>query len=129
MSGDVVTRTVLIPAGPEEVWDALVDPARLEDWFADEVDGGALVPDGEVVFRWEGGCERIAVVEQADEPRRLVFRWAEVDGEESRVSFELVEDGPGTRVTVVESELTGPSAGGWAAGLPRLALVACMAPA
>ncbi len=126
MSGGVVTRSVLIPAGREEVWEALVDPACLEDWFADEVEGGELVPDGEVVFRWDGGVERIAVVEEADEPRRLVFRWAAVGGEESKVSFELVEDGPGTRVTVVESELTGRSAGGWAAGLPRLALAACL---
>src|SRR3978361_612948 len=50
MSGGVVTRSVLIPAGPEEVWEALVDPVRLEDWFADGVEGGEFVPGGEVVF-------------------------------------------------------------------------------
>jgi uncharacterized protein YndB with AHSA1/START domain len=129
MSGGVVTRSVLIPAGPEEVWEALVDPARLEDWFADGVEGGELVPGGEVVFRWDGGCERIAVVEEADEPRRLVFRWAEAGGEESQVCFELVEEAPGTRVTVVESGLAGRSASGWKSGLGRLAMTACLAAA
>jgi uncharacterized protein YndB with AHSA1/START domain len=106
MSDGVVRRSVLIPAGPSEVWDALVDPSRLEDWFADEVEGGELVPGADVAFRWDDGCERVGVVEEVDEPRRLAFRWAELGGEETSVEFELAREGAGTRVTVVESGLT-----------------------
>jgi uncharacterized protein YndB with AHSA1/START domain len=121
MSDHVVTRSILIPAGPDDVWDALVDPSRLEEWFADEVETDELVPDGEVVFRWDDGSERVGVVEEVDAPRRLVFRWAEGGGEESEVAFELAEEEAGTRVTVVESGLTGRAGarravGVWAAG-------------
>jgi uncharacterized protein YndB with AHSA1/START domain len=149
MSDGVVTRSVLIPAAAEDVWDALVDPSRLEDWFADEVDDGGtggLVRDGEVVFRWDDGCERFGVVEEVDGPRRLAFRWAEAGGEETEVAFELAEEGAGTRVTVVESGLTGRSAwarpaglvaagpgpggsaggsGGWGARMGALGVAAC----
>jgi uncharacterized protein YndB with AHSA1/START domain len=120
MSDQVVTRSVLIPAGPDDVWDALVDPSRLEEWFADEVEADELVPDGEVVFRWEDGSERVGVVEEVDAPRRLVFRWAEGGGQESEVAFELAEEEAGTRVTVVESGLTG-RAGARLAGLRMVA--------
>jgi uncharacterized protein YndB with AHSA1/START domain len=107
MSEGVVRRSVLIGAGADEVWDALVDPTRLEEWFADEVEGGELAPDGEVVFRWDDGCERVGVVEEVDEPRRLSFRWAELGGEETSVEFELTQEDAGTRVTVVETGLRG----------------------
>jgi uncharacterized protein YndB with AHSA1/START domain len=123
MSDGVVTRSVLIAAAAEDVWDALVDPSRLEDWFADEVDGGAgdLVPETEVVFRWDDGTERVGVVGEVDAPRRLAFRWAELGGEETEVAFELAQEAAGTRVTVVETGLTG----GWAPRMTALGLAAC----
>jgi uncharacterized protein YndB with AHSA1/START domain len=111
MPEQVVTRSVLIEADREAVWEALVDPARLEDWFADEVDAEELVADAEVVFRWEDGSERVGVVDVADAPRRLAFRWSEAGGEETAVAFELTEEATGTRVTVVETGLTWRSAG------------------
>jgi uncharacterized protein YndB with AHSA1/START domain len=128
MSDGVVRRSVLIGAGADEVWDALVDPSRLEEWFADEVEGGELVPEGEVVFRWDDGCERVGVVEEVDEPRRLSFRWAELGGEETSVEFELAREDGGTRVTVVESGLTAGRVGGSRVaglGLAGLRLAAC----
>jgi uncharacterized protein YndB with AHSA1/START domain len=141
MSDGVVTRSVLIPAEPEEVWDALVDPGRLVDWFADEVDG-ELVPDGAVVFRWDDGSERVGVVVEVAAPWRLQFMWAEPGGEETEVAFELSKDDRGTRVTVVERGLTRRSAvgrgiglrvgggdragsAGWASRLARLDLAVC----
>jgi uncharacterized protein YndB with AHSA1/START domain len=139
VSRGVVRRSVLIPAGPDEVWDALVDPSRLEEWFADEVAavegaegvdgaaGGVLVPDGEVVFRWDDGCERVGVVDVVDAPRRLAFRWAEPGGAETSVEFELAREGAGTRVTVVERGLTARGVAG--RRLAGLALAACAVPA
>ncbi len=76
VSRSAVTRSVVVPAAVEDVWDALTDPGRLEDWFADEVEAAGFEPDDEVVFRWhEDDEERRAVIEDVDAPRRLVFRW------------------------------------------------------
>jgi uncharacterized protein YndB with AHSA1/START domain len=130
---DLVTRSVLIPAAPEEVWDALIEPSRLAEWFADEIEAAELIPDAEVVFRWDDGRERHGVVEEVDEPERLVFRWSAADGDESQVAFDLVEEAAGTRVTVVETGLTrrsvggrgAPGAGSWGPRLRALALCAC----
>ncbi len=109
---DLVTRSVLVPASADDVWDALTEPSRLAEWFADEIDADELVPDAEVVFRWVDGRERHGVVEEVDEPDRLVFRWSGADGDESQVAFDLVEEAAGTRVTVVETGLTRRAAAG-----------------
>jgi len=119
-----VSRSVVVDAPPEEVWDALTDPDRLEEWFADSVEGELGEEDGEVVFGWEDGERRAAVVEEVQAPDRLAFFWwreGEPDG--SRVAFELTPAVGGTRVVVVE---TGVRAG---RRLPRLAAAVALAPA
>jgi uncharacterized protein YndB with AHSA1/START domain len=93
-----VEREIVVPEPPEEVWEALTDPERLEEWFATEVELDAR-PGGEGVFRWGDGEERHAVVREADEPHRLVLDWD--DGGE--VVVELAEAPDGTLVRVVES--------------------------
>jgi uncharacterized protein YndB with AHSA1/START domain len=106
-----VTRELVLPDSPDEVWTALTDPSRLEEWFANDVEL-ALVPGGEGVFRWDSGEVRHATVEEVEPGRRLAFRWSDEDGEEETlVAFELeeVEDGQ-TRVTVTESA---PEASAW----------------
>ncbi len=128
MSQRVVTRSVVVPAPVEDVWDALTDPDRLEDWFADEIDADEIEPDAEVVFRWhEGDEERRAVIEDVEAPRRLAFRWA-ARGDESRVVFELDDEAAGTRVTVVETGEIEASAS-WAPRMSSLASAARMLPA
>jgi uncharacterized protein YndB with AHSA1/START domain len=93
-----VEREIVVPEPPEEVWEALTEPDRLEEWFATEVELEAR-PGGEGVFRWGDGEERRAVVREADEPRRLVLDW-DNGGE---VVLELDESPGGTLVRVVES--------------------------
>lgn len=105
-----VTRELVLPAPPDEVWEALTDPERLKEWFANDVE-----QDGDVlVYRWDDGSVRRAVIEECDEPRRLGFRWSdpEAPAEETRVTFELDESDEGTRLTVTEE----PSAG-WSTAL------------
>lgn len=75
-----VTREVVLEAPVEEVWDALTDPERLEEWFA------------------EDGEERQLVVVEVETARRVVYTW-----EEGRVAIELEEVGAGTRVVVTET--------------------------
>jgi uncharacterized protein YndB with AHSA1/START domain len=96
-----VTREVVLPAEPEQVWEALTDPERLGEWFANDVELDAR-PGGEGVFRWDDG-----------------------DGAESTVTIELEDVDGGTRLRVVET----PSAvaGEWATGLEVNALFAAAA--
>jgi uncharacterized protein YndB with AHSA1/START domain len=97
-----VTREVEVPAPPDEVWEALTDPERLEEWFATDVELDVRT-GGLGVFRWGNGETRTAVVEEVDPPRRFGFRWTDVDEAESEVLFELEETSEGTKVTVREA--------------------------
>src|SRR5688572_14443486 len=67
-----VTREVVLDAPVEEVWSALTEPERLEEWFANDVEL-ELEPGGEGTFRWDDGEERHAVVEEVDPERRFAF--------------------------------------------------------
>jgi uncharacterized protein YndB with AHSA1/START domain len=95
----MIRKEVLFESVPrEEVWSALTDSERLEDWFANDVDLD-LRPGGEANFRWSNGEERQATVTEIDPERRLVFEWAD----EGIVEFTLDDAGDGTVLTVVES--------------------------
>ena len=53
----MIRREIVLPAPREEVWEALTDPERLADWFANDVDFD-LRPGGGASFRWSNGEER-----------------------------------------------------------------------
>src|SRR6266511_6142833 len=76
-----VVRELVLPAPPEEVWEELTDPKRLEEWFATEVE--LDLEEGEGHFRWENGEERHAVVETLEEGRRLGYTWSDEEGHET----------------------------------------------
>jgi uncharacterized protein YndB with AHSA1/START domain len=94
----MIRKEIVLPAPREEVWDALTEPGRLEDWFANDVEID-LRPGGGASFRWSNGEERHATVTEVEPERRLAFEW----DDEGEVAFELDDDGDGTRLTVVES--------------------------
>jgi uncharacterized protein YndB with AHSA1/START domain len=93
-----VEREVVFPAAPDEVWEALTDPDRLEEWFANDVELDAR-PGGEGVFRWADGEERRAVVRELEEERRIVLDW----DDDGSTTIELAEVEDGTCVHVVET--------------------------
>ena len=93
-----IEREIVVPETPDEVWEALTEPERLEEWFATEAELDAR-PGGEGIFRWGDGDERRAVVREAEEAERLVLDWD--DG--GTVAIELEPIVEGTRVHVVES--------------------------
>jgi uncharacterized protein YndB with AHSA1/START domain len=93
-----VEREILVPEAPDEVWEALTEPERLEEWFAPEVELDAR-EGGEGVFRWGDGDERRAVVRELEEAERLVLDW----DEGGSVVIELRPADDGTLVRVVES--------------------------
>ena len=93
-----IEREIVVPEAPHEVWEALIEPERLEEWFATEVELDAR-PGGEGVFRWGDGDERHAVVRELEETERLVLDWD--DGGSVAIELEPVVEG--TLVRVVES--------------------------
>ena len=93
-----VERRIVVPEEPAEVWEALTEPERLEEWFATEVELDAR-PGGEGVFRWGDGDERHAVVRELEEAERLVLDWDE--GGSVAIELETADDG--TLVRVVET--------------------------
>ena len=101
-----VQREIVVPAPAGEVWAALTEPERLQEWFANEVEL-ELEPGGGGTFRWGDGEERRALVQEVVPERRFVFTW-----DESRVEIELTEVEAGTRVLVVET-----AGAGWATAL------------
>ncbi len=78
-----VRREIEVEASPEEVWEALVDEERRDDWL-DE-------PGREID------------VEEAQAPHRLVWWWSDGDEPPTRVEFSIVAVPRGTRVVVTES--------------------------
>jgi uncharacterized protein YndB with AHSA1/START domain len=117
-----VERELLLPESPDEVWDALTDPDRLAEWFANDVELD-LRPGGQGRFGWSSGEEREACVERVDPERELVFRWS--DGtDQSVVAFSLFEVPGGTRLRVTETQLAPTAcAGEWACAIELRALL------
>jgi uncharacterized protein YndB with AHSA1/START domain len=93
-----VTREIVFPVPPDEVWKALTDPDQLEEWFANDVE---LDPreGGKGLFRWGDGEEKHATVVEAAPGERLVLDW----DDEGEVEFTLEEVEDGTRLLVRES--------------------------
>lgn len=125
-----VTRELVLPATREEVWEALTDPERLEEWFANEVE--LDLERGEGVFRWDSGEERHAHVEEVEVGRRFAFRWSDeqAPAEETEVCFTLEEVPDGTRLVVTESAPDPQASAEWGVALElhaRLARSAALA--
>ena len=122
-SAPLVERETLVEATPEEVWEALTDEDRLEEWMAPEVE---LDPSegGEISVR-DGDDERCGTVERVEEGERLSFTSSRPGEGESFVEFTLEPLPAGTRVRVIETPI-GPTAialGGWRPRLSRLGQV------
>jgi uncharacterized protein YndB with AHSA1/START domain len=118
----LVERETLIEASPDEVWEALTDEDRLEEWLAPEVE---LDPHegGEIAVR-DGDDRRTGTVETVEENERFAFTWSRPGEGESFVEFTIEALPGGSRVTVIETPMAatgtaGPTAIAFGFG-PRL---------
>ena len=75
-----VTRTVVLDAPVEEVWSALTEPERIDEWFS------------------EDGEERELAIVEVEPGRRVEYTW-----DDGNVAIELEEIETGTRVVVTET--------------------------
>lgn len=122
----------LLPAPIERVWDYLTDPALRRTWFAagsTEPEAGTLtlvflnseLAPGEETpeeYRKYEGAEMPARILRWEPPRLLVHSWREEGDTDSEVSFELSEQGDGTRLVLTHRRLPNRAemvgvAGGW----------------
>jgi uncharacterized protein YndB with AHSA1/START domain len=113
----LVERETLVEASPEEVWEALTDEDRLEEWMAPEVELDP-VEGGEISVR-DGDDQRSGTVETLEENERFAFTWSRPGEGESFVEFTIEALPGGSRVTVVETPMA-MAAGGWGPRLARL---------
>ena len=115
-----VERDTLVEASPEEVWEALTDEDRLEEWLAPDVELDP-VEGGEITVR-DGDDQRNGTVETLEEGERFAFTWSRPGEGESFVEFTIEALPGGSRVTVVETPIgpTAMAAGGWGPRLARL---------
>jgi Activator of Hsp90 ATPase homolog 1-like protein len=95
---DRIERELELPASPDEVWQAVTDPAWLALWLADEVTL-ELTPGGEARFRIgaevrSGWVEEISPPDPAAAAGRgsgwLAFWWAHDEEPASRVELSLI---------------------------------------
>jgi uncharacterized protein YndB with AHSA1/START domain len=118
VSEERVTRSVVLPAEPDEVWATLTAPEEVSAWLGDVV-ALELERGGSLVVRENQGATRRGVVEAADPGRILSFRWRRLAGAglslevggASRVTFVLEADPAGTRLTVTEEPVPLATAG------------------
>ena len=105
-----ITRTIDIKAPATKVWAALTEADLIAQWFGDAAEFDAS-PGGTGMFAWraDGHGPFRVLVERADKPKTLVYRWAReanvdpVPGNSTVVRFDLAEIDGGTRLTLVES--------------------------
>jgi len=132
-----VERETMVEASPDEVWEALTDEDRLEEWLAPDVELDP-VEGGEIAVR-DGDEERAGTVETVEEGERFAFTWSRPGEGESFVEFTIEALPGGSRVTVVETPLhsaatntaagsTAMAAGGWGPRLARLSHATRFAP-
>ena len=97
-----IERSIVLPAPPDVVWEALLDEEQLARWFGDL----QLEPHfgGAVDFTDDDGRRRRGVVQTVEPGRRLAFRWwGDDDG--SRVELVVDDEDDGSRLTVIETAL------------------------
>jgi uncharacterized protein YndB with AHSA1/START domain len=101
---NAVRREVVLPAAPDEVWEAITSPDALREWFGADV-AWELAPGGTGRFEDDDGSAREARVAAVEPGRRLGFRWwpEGQEDEASDVDFELTEQEEGTRLVVTET--------------------------
>jgi len=102
----ILVREMRYP--PEQVWQALTDPAQLREWAPFEAEGNLGVADAAVSLTWVGtGVATSATVTRADAPEVLEY---------ADLRWELEPSAAGTRLTLwhkIDRRFVAWGAAGW----------------
>jgi uncharacterized protein YndB with AHSA1/START domain len=99
---------------PQNVWQALTDPAQLREWAPFDADGSLAIAGTTVKLTTVGAPTPMVsetTVTRADAPRRLEFNWGGFD-----MRWELEAVGSGTRLTLwtnIDRRFISMGAAGW----------------
>jgi uncharacterized protein YndB with AHSA1/START domain len=109
----MLERDVHLPVGTDLVWEAITDPAALEDWFGASVEWD-LRPGGRAAFHEPDG-DREGQVDEVEPGRRLSFRWWPTDNGDdvSEVAYELRPEDDGTLLTITERRVAAVATDAW----------------
>lgn len=102
-----VERSIWINAPRERVWRAITDPAQVEHWFSPGTkwQSTGLEVGARLYVQGDDGAELYAqVIELVDPPHQVAMRSLDTS---NVVTWTLVEDKGGTRVTVAETGFEG----------------------
>jgi uncharacterized protein YndB with AHSA1/START domain len=101
--GRTVEVEIVTRAHPARVWEALTDPARIVEWFADRAKG-EVVEGGLVTWSFDRlGAEMTFRVEQANGKSRMVLEGEGSTPGRLEINVGLAHDG--TRVTLAHENL------------------------
>jgi uncharacterized protein YndB with AHSA1/START domain len=112
-----------LPDPPSAVWRSLTDRDELKSWFPCDVlvEGDRWIPGAVITFVFPPDVMDLTMtgtVLTADEPHMLSYEWGE-----ERLSFELHEEGTGTRLVLIDEldrDAAARNAAGWDICLARL---------
>lgn len=76
---DRFERSIELPAPVEQVWAALTDAGLLSEWFGGTVEELDAKAGGRLAIRTIDGRLRRALVETAEPPTHLIFRWLPIE--------------------------------------------------
>lgn len=94
-----VERSIWIDAPRERVWQAVTDPVQIAAWFAPGTD---FLQDGNTIsIQLNGEYVAVAEIEVLDPPHELTT--CNLPDRTLTTTYKLVEEGSGTRFTVIES--------------------------
>jgi uncharacterized protein YndB with AHSA1/START domain len=122
-----LVTSINLPEAPEKVWSALTTPASIKLWLA--APQGSLEQVGqECVLDFEDGEFFLCRTVEAHSPSRLQYLWRWLGiGQATNVTWEIEQEGNGSRITVTEEALNPPwdwqtwNGGGWPGILDQLA--------
>ncbi len=106
-----VAETIDVDADIHAVWRAWADPDWLSGWMAERVDG-AIVPGGEIAWRWDSlGLALDLEVIECEPPHRFSLRGG-ARGRPPQIQSVCLQESPGgTRVEVTHGDFAPGAAG------------------
>jgi uncharacterized protein YndB with AHSA1/START domain len=101
-----IERSIWINAPRERVWQAITDPAQIQQWFSPTTPWvlTAMAVGGQL---YANGYEsQTGIIELIDAPRQFTYRWGVPTSDTTfsvTTSFALEEENGGTRVRLIET--------------------------
>lgn len=105
MTQQTLARSIWIDAPRERVWQAVIDPVQIAQWFAPGTD---FAMNGNTIsISMNGQYIDVALIEVLDPPRQLTTR--SLPDRLLTTTYTLEEENGGTRFTVTEAGFEGLS--------------------